>query len=110
MKILTVFFVVAQWNSCLSPLLPSPLLLFLSITAGVMRLPWACSATEAQSQWIIIFKIHQQGGCNFERLQKNKKARNTAKIEVKSNVEKWGKKTRGQCISIQLATECRLMD
>ena len=70
---LTVFFVVALWNSCLSPLLPSPLLLFLSITAGVMRLPWACSATEAQSQWIIIFKIHQQGGCNFERLRRKKK-------------------------------------
>lgn len=66
---LTVFFVVAQWNSCLSPLLPSPLLLFLSITAGVMRLPWACSATEAQSLWIIIFKIHQQGGGNSQRLE-----------------------------------------
>lgn len=39
---LTAFFVVARWNSCLSPFL-----LFLSITAGVMRLPWACSATEA---------------------------------------------------------------
>lgn len=56
-----MFFVVAQWNSCLSPLLPSALLLFLTITAGVMRLPWACSATEAQSQWIIIFKTHING-------------------------------------------------
>lgn len=59
---LTVFFVVARWNSCLSPLHRSPLLLFSAIAAGVMRLPWACSATEAQSQRIIIFKIHQQGG------------------------------------------------
>lgn len=72
---LTVFFVVAQWNSCLSPLLPSPLLLFLSITAGVMRLPWACSATEAQSLRINIFKIHQQGSCNFEWRDKKKRNR-----------------------------------
>lgn len=86
-KDLTVFFVVAQWNSLLSPLLRSSLLLFLSITAGVMRLPWACSATEAQSQRIIIFKIHQQGSCNFERLGK-KRSRKTAKTKEKIRKEK----------------------
>lgn len=103
---LTVFFVVAQWNSCLSPLLPSPLLLFLSITAGVMRLPWACSATEAQSQWIIIFKIHQQGGGNFERLGKKKRRTKTAKIEKKER--RSGKKLKGHYISQQQAAACIL--
>lgn len=107
---LTVFFVVALWNSCLSPLLPSPLLLFLSITAGVMRLPWACSATEAQSQWIIIFKIHQQGGCNFERLRRKKKRESGKRetIEEKSETgEEWNK-TTGQCIWRLLGTVYRI--
>lgn len=53
--------------------LSSPLLLFLTITAGVMKLPSVFSASEAQSQWIIIFKIHQQGSCNFERLEGKEK-------------------------------------